>query len=76
MTPWFYQPVVQLLGHWPYVSQHLCGIAAIFKIFFVLVMCLYMPPVLGLLQVTQSRKAAFAIWCFDLTTEFQPGMLN
>jgi len=38
-------------------------------------MFLYMPPVLGLLQFTNSRKAAFAIWCFDLTTEFQPGML-
>ena len=35
-----------------------------------------MPPVLGLLQVTHSRKAAFAIWCSDLTTKFQPGMLN
>jgi len=35
-----------------------------------------MPPVLGLLQITHSRKAAFAIWCFDLTTEFQTGMLN
>ena len=35
-----------------------------------------MSPVLGLLQFTHSRKAAFAIWCFDLTTEFQPGMLN
>ena len=35
-----------------------------------------MPPVLGLFQFTHSRKAAFAIWCFDLTTEFQPGMLN
>jgi len=34
------------------------------------------PLVLGLLQFTHSRKAAFAIWCFDLTTEFQPGMLN
>jgi len=31
---------------------------------------------LGLLQFTHSLKAAFAIWCFDLTTEFQPGMLN
>jgi len=31
-----------------------------------------MSPVLGLLQFTHSRKAAFAIWCFDLTTEFQP----
>jgi len=30
---------------------------------------------LGLLQFTHSLKAAFAIWCFDLTTEFQPGML-
>jgi len=27
-----------------------------------------MPPVLDLLQFTHSRKAAFAIWCFDLTT--------
>ena len=35
-----------------------------------------MPPVLGLLQIAHSQKAAFAIWCFDLTTEFQPGMLN
>ena len=35
-----------------------------------------MSPVLGLLQFTHSRKAAFAIWCFDLTTEFQPGMSN
>jgi len=35
-----------------------------------------MSPVLGLLQFTHSRKAAFAIRCFDLTTEFQPGMLN
>jgi len=34
------------------------------------------PKVLGLLHFTHSRKAAFAIWCFDLTTEFQPGMLN
>jgi len=48
----------------------------IFEIFFVLVMCLHKPPVLGLLQVTHSLKAAFAIWCFDLTTEFQPEMLN
>jgi len=39
-------------------------------------MFLYMSPVLGLLQFTRSRKAAFAIWCFDLTTTFQPGMLN
>jgi len=31
---------------------------------------------LGLLQFTHSRKAALAIWCFYLTTEFQPGMLN
>ena len=46
------------------------------KYFFVLVMFLYMSAVLGLLQFTDSRKAAFAIWCFDLTTEFQPGMLN
>ena len=46
------------------------------KSFFVLVMFLYMSPVLGLLQFTRIRKAAFAIWCFDLTTEFQPGMLN
>jgi len=63
---WFYQPVVQLLGYWPYV----------FQIFFVLVTFLYMPPVLGLLQFTHSLKAAFTIWCFHLTTEFQPGMLN
>ena len=35
-----------------------------------------MSPVLGLLQFTHSRKAAIAIWCFDLTTEFQPGMLH
>jgi len=35
-----------------------------------------MSPVLGLWQFTHSLKAAFAIWCFDLTTEFQPGMLN
>ena len=78
MTSWFYQPVVQLLGHWPYVFQHLCGIAAmnIWNIFFVLVVFLYMSPVLGLLQFTHSRKAAFAIWCFDLTAEFQPGILN
>jgi len=64
MTSWFYQPVVQLLGHWPYVFQHLCGIAAVnslFEIFFVLAMFLYMPPVLVLLQFTQSQKAAFAI---------------
>ena len=27
-TFWFYQLVVPLLGHWPYVFQHLCGIAA------------------------------------------------
>ena len=46
------------------------------KSFFVLVMFLYMSPVLGLQQFTHCRKAAFAIWCFDLTTEFQPGMLN
>ena len=46
------------------------------KSFFVLAVFLYMPPVLGLLQFTHSRKAAFATWCFDLTTEFQPGMLN
>ena len=39
-------------------------------------MFLYMSPDLGLLQFTHSRKAAFAIWYFDLTTEFQPGMLN
>ena len=35
-----------------------------------------MLPVMGLLQFTHSWKAAFAIWCFDLTTEFQPGILN
>ena len=35
-----------------------------------------MSPVLYLLQFTHSRKTAFAIGCFDLTTEFQPGMLN
>jgi len=35
-----------------------------------------MPPVLGLLQFINSQKAAFAIWYFDLTTEFKPGMLN
>jgi len=46
------------------------------KSFFVSVMFLYMSPVLGLLQFTHSLKAAFAIWYFDLTTEFQPGMLN
>jgi len=39
-------------------------------------MFLYMPPILGLLQFIHSRKAALAIWCFDLTTKFQPGMLN
>ena len=39
-------------------------------------MFLYMSPDLGLLQFTHSRKAAFAIWCFHLNTEFQPGMLN
>jgi len=48
----------------------------LFEIFFVIAMFLYMPPVLALLQFTHSRKAALAIWCFDLTTEFQPGMLN
>jgi len=47
-----------------------------FKSFFVLTVFLYMPPALGLLQFTHSRKAAVTIWCFDLTTEFQPGMLN
>jgi len=38
MSDWFYQPAVRLLGHWPYVFQHLCGIAAvnIWNIFFVL----------------------------------------
>ena len=35
-----------------------------------------MSPVVGLLHSTHSRKAVFAIWCFDLTTKFQPGMLN
>jgi len=36
-----------------------------------------MSPVLGLLQFLPiAGKAAFAIWCFDLTTELQPGMLN
>ena len=35
-----------------------------------------MPPILGLLKFTHSRKTAFAICCFDLTTEFQPRMLN
>ena len=35
-----------------------------------------MSPVLGLLQFTRSREAAFAIRCFDLTAEFQPGMVN
>jgi len=39
-------------------------------------MFLYMPPVLVLLQFTHSRKAAFAIWCFDLTTAFQLKMVN
>jgi len=29
MTSWFYQPIVQLLGHWPHVFLHLCGIAAV-----------------------------------------------
>jgi len=28
MTSWFYQSVVQLLGHWPYAFQHFCCIAA------------------------------------------------
>jgi len=28
------------------------------------------------LQFTHNQKAAFAIWCFYLTTEFQSGMLN
>ena len=35
-----------------------------------------MSVVLGLLHFTHSRKAALAISYFDLTTEFQPGMLN
>jgi len=43
---------------------------------FVLTMFLHMPLVLGLLWFTHSQKAAFAIWWFDFTTEFQPGMLN
>jgi len=47
-----------------------------FEIFFVLITFLYMPAVMGLLQFTYSQKAAFAIWCCDLTTEFQPRMLN
>jgi len=46
------------------------------KSFFVSIMFLYTPPVLGLLQFTQTQKGAFAIWCFDLTTDFQLGMLN
>jgi len=33
-----------------------------------------MSPVLDLLQFTHSLKAAFAIWCFDSTTEFQQRM--
>ena len=28
ITYWFYQSVVQLLGHWPYAFQHVCSIAA------------------------------------------------
>jgi len=39
-------------------------------------MFLYMPSVLDLLRFTHNQKAAFAIWCFDLTIVFQPGMLN
>jgi len=35
-----------------------------------------MSTVLDLLQFTHRRKAAFAIWRFDFTTEFQPRMLN
>ena len=48
----------------------------IFGIFFVLTMFLYMPPVLGLLWFTHRQKAAFVIWCHDLTTEFHSAMLN
>jgi len=78
MTSWFDQPVMQLLGHLPCAFQHFCGIAAmnIWNLFLFQSMFLYMSPDLGLLQFTHSWKAAFAIWCFDLTTEFQPGMLN
>jgi len=47
-----------------------------FKSLFVLTMFSCMSPVLCLLQFTQTQKAAFAIWCCALTTEFQPGMLN
>jgi len=28
LTSWFYQPVMQLLGHLPCAFQHFCGIAA------------------------------------------------
>jgi len=43
---------------------------------FVFVLTMYMPPVLGLLQFIHSQKAAFAMWCFHLTTEFQRGILS
>jgi len=46
------------------------------KYFFVSVMFLYMSPLLSLWQFTHSRKGTFAIWCFDFTTEFQPGIVN
>jgi len=26
-SDWFYQPTVQLLGRWPYIFKHFCGIA-------------------------------------------------
>jgi len=29
ISDWFSQPAVQPLGHWPYVLQHICGIAAL-----------------------------------------------
>jgi len=29
MSYWFYQPAVQLLGHWSYVFQHICDIAPV-----------------------------------------------
>ena len=72
MSHWFYQPVAasaRPLALWISISlRHCCSECLIFLI---LTMFLYMPPLLAF----YSQKASFAV-CFDLTTEFQPGMLN
>ena len=78
MTSWFYQPVIQLLGHLPCAFQYFCGIAAmnIWNLFlFQSCFCICHQswvycslPIAGrlLLAGTHSRKAVYywVIWLF------------